>query len=145
MPSRNFPLDLSGATSLPRPFYDQSIPPHSLRPVRWRRCALRRLPPETTPDALQFCTLGLPARPWPDQSLRFHRRSEEHTSELQSQSNIVCRLLLEKKKIGVHAEAVSPPGTPVLSISSANCLARPSTRATCHIDTLTALVLHSAC
>src|SRR2546430_6058427 len=26
------------------------------------------------------------------------QRSEEHTSELQSQSNIVCRLLLEKKK-----------------------------------------------
>src|SRR5205085_8452550 len=31
------------------------------------------------------------------------RRSEEHTSELQSQSNIVCRLLLEKKK---HNDAV---------------------------------------
>src|SRR5688572_32709671 len=32
---------------------------------------------------------------------RFHAfdgRSEEHTSELQSQSNLVCRLLLEKKK-----------------------------------------------
>src|SRR2546430_6272429 len=29
------------------------------------------------------------------------RRSEEHTSELQSQSNLVCRLLLEKKK-GLH-------------------------------------------
>src|SRR5256886_5957291 len=29
-------------------------------------------------------------------------RSEEHTSELQSQSNLVCRLLLEKKK---HADA----------------------------------------
>src|SRR2546427_7723961 len=31
---------------------------------------------------------------------RSHRRdrSEEHTSELQSQSNLVCRLLLEKKK-----------------------------------------------
>src|SRR2546430_7732225 len=27
-----------------------------------------------------------------------HLRSEEHTSELQSQSNLVCRLLLEKKK-----------------------------------------------
>src|SRR5688572_31990227 len=27
-----------------------------------------------------------------------HARSEEHTSELQSQSNLVCRLLLEKKK-----------------------------------------------
>src|SRR5205085_9855452 len=29
---------------------------------------------------------------------RHSRRSEEHTSELQSQSNLVCRLLLEKKK-----------------------------------------------
>src|SRR2546430_8996968 len=29
---------------------------------------------------------------------RFQPRSEEHTSELQSQSNLVCRLLLEKKK-----------------------------------------------
>src|SRR2546430_8785439 len=28
-------------------------------------------------------------------------RSEEHTSELQSQSNLVCRLLLEKKKQGI--------------------------------------------
>src|SRR5438270_1604322 len=28
----------------------------------------------------------------------FAGRSEEHTSELQSQSNLVCRLLLEKKK-----------------------------------------------
>src|SRR5688572_31693341 len=27
------------------------------------------------------------------------QRSEEHTSELQSQSNLVCRLLLEKKKV----------------------------------------------
>src|SRR2546427_2568713 len=31
-------------------------------------------------------------------SSRGLRRSEEHTSELQSQSNLVCRLLLEKKK-----------------------------------------------
>src|SRR5437016_8807271 len=29
---------------------------------------------------------------------RRHRRSEEHTSELQSLTNLVCRLLLEKKK-----------------------------------------------
>src|SRR3989475_7668041 len=29
-------------------------------------------------------------------------RSEEHTSELQSQSNLVCRLLLEKKKNDEH-------------------------------------------
>src|SRR5688572_31696616 len=35
-------------------------------------------------------------------------RSEEHTSELQSQSNLVCRLLLEKKKINklLHNTAV---------------------------------------
>src|SRR2546430_5350583 len=31
-------------------------------------------------------------------ALRPEDRSEEHTSELQSQSNLVCRLLLEKKK-----------------------------------------------
>src|SRR2546430_7671776 len=29
-------------------------------------------------------------------------RSEEHTSELQSQSNLVCRLLLEKKNRHIH-------------------------------------------
>src|SRR2546430_9718178 len=29
---------------------------------------------------------------------QYDQRSEEHTSELQSQSNLVCRLLLEKKK-----------------------------------------------
>src|SRR5690606_40354247 len=33
-----------------------------------------------------------------DRSSRRHRRSEEHTSELQSRENLVCRLLLEKKK-----------------------------------------------
>src|SRR2546427_9407565 len=33
-----------------------------------------------------------------DSFCRAQERSEEHTSELQSQSNLVCRLLLEKKK-----------------------------------------------
>src|SRR2546430_10494323 len=36
-------------------------------------------------------------------------RSEEHTSELQSQSNLVCRLLLEKKK--KHHQSSSPSMT----------------------------------
>src|SRR2546430_9049895 len=36
------------------------------------------------------------AKSWSRRSPRW--RSEEHTSELQSQSNLVCRLLLEKKK-----------------------------------------------
>src|SRR2546430_6486602 len=36
------------------------------------------------------------------EGLTSNRRSEEHTSELQSQSNLVCRLLLEKKKKKQH-------------------------------------------
>src|SRR5256886_5916438 len=35
-------------------------------------------------------------------------RSEEHTSELQSQSNLVCRLLLEKKKKTHHLISTKP-------------------------------------
>src|SRR2546430_9828433 len=53
--------------------------------------------------------------PWSDESARPRRirhcrrwRSEEHTSELQSQSNIVCRLLLEKKKTVSLAERHGP-------------------------------------
>src|SRR2546427_6540778 len=34
------------------------------------------------------------------------KRSEEHTSELQSQSNLVCRLLLEKKKTKISLDAL---------------------------------------
>src|SRR2546430_10560817 len=37
--------------------------------------------------------------------LRQRLRSEEHTSELQSQSNLVCRLLLEKKKKSERVKA----------------------------------------
>src|SRR2546430_13341820 len=40
-----------------------------------------------------------------DANAHLDSRSEEHTSELQSQSNLVCRLLLEKKK------KTSPPIT----------------------------------
>src|SRR2546430_11995702 len=39
-----------------------------------------------------------PARGGTDRPVCALWRSEEHTSELQSQSNLVCRLLLEKKK-----------------------------------------------
>src|SRR2546430_13346795 len=35
-------------------------------------------------------------------------RSEEHTSELQSQSNLVCRLLLEKKKMAKTSNLSTP-------------------------------------
>src|SRR5256886_2705157 len=39
-------------------------------------------------------------------------RSEEHTSELQSQSNLVCRLLLEKKKTAISPCTPSNTSTP---------------------------------
>src|SRR5438874_9737795 len=49
--------------------------------------------------------------PWPPPAARFSwkcTRSEEHTSELQSRRDLVCRLLLEKKKprSGVPAAAL---------------------------------------
>src|SRR2546427_12621317 len=43
-------------------------------------------------------TVRSPARPPACPRAERAPRSEEHTSELQSQSNLVCRLLLEKKK-----------------------------------------------
>src|SRR6266511_6212759 len=49
-------------------------------------------------DALPiFSTRTSPSRPYVWTPLPFCR-SEEHTSELQSRENLVCRLLLEKKK-----------------------------------------------
>src|SRR5688572_31001666 len=53
-------------------------------------------PPAASHRLLRYYEpLGLPPR---SIRLRLAPRSEEHTSELQSQSNLVCRLLLEKKK-----------------------------------------------
>src|SRR5256885_11713625 len=46
------------------------------------------------------------ARPW-RRAAAEPARSEEHTSELQSPCNIVCRLLLVKKKNNVHAVYVT--------------------------------------
>src|SRR6478736_10484284 len=52
-------------------------------------------------DALPISsTLRSACTPWPSETRTpsVSMRSEEHTSELQSQSNLVCRLLLDKKK-----------------------------------------------
>src|SRR2546427_4364305 len=74
-------------------------------PSSGRRRAGRRFP-EWWPG-LEHGGCG-DATSWPSGDPHVHRRvpgiaavnvrSEEHTSELQSQSNLVCRLLLEKKK-----------------------------------------------
>src|SRR5688572_31368870 len=46
-------------------------------------------------------------------------RSEEHTSELQSQSNLVCRLLLEKKKmVAMRTRAEKRDDRYVLNVSN---------------------------
>src|SRR5260221_10924923 len=47
-------------------------------------------------------------RPPGDRDDARHRRSEEHTSELQSHSDLVCRLLLEKKKKKIITKSHSP-------------------------------------
>src|SRR2546427_338084 len=60
---------------------------HAARPARQRRRGGGRRRP---------AVLGRPTEP------AARHRSEEHTSELQSQSKLVCRLLLEKKKKNSH-------------------------------------------
>src|SRR5438034_6697408 len=60
-------------------------------PYRRRRVRLRARPRQDSPDS---------AGSW--RSCPAPRRSEEHTSELQSHSDLVCRLLLEKKKNKTH-------------------------------------------
>src|SRR2546427_4867527 len=61
-----------------------------------------RDPNASMPTIREFLCDGerrTPRRPLPSMNpLAGGLRSEEHTSELQSQSNLVCRLLLEKKK-----------------------------------------------
>src|SRR2546430_7417511 len=73
----------------------RSLAPGISRASLWRYLNRRRLPSKApvlhitvqsdNPEFLRVMTELL-------------ERSEEHTSELQSQSNLVCRLLLEKKK-----------------------------------------------
>src|SRR2546430_3311083 len=53
--------------------------------------------PNILPKAMAVVSPGKASVGWKQSDIR-HPRSEEHTSELQSQSNLVCRLLLEKKK-----------------------------------------------
>src|SRR2546426_7684535 len=69
---------------------------HDALPIsrrRWRMIAhtLRPYAAASVPYR-RYATLGSPT------PRRAARRSEEHTSELQSPCNLVCRLLLEKKK-----------------------------------------------
>src|SRR5260370_10126812 len=77
-----------------------------------------RRPPRST--LFPYTTLFRSLPRHPRRCLRRHRqrpphrhpgarsRSEEHTSELQSHLNLVCRLLLEKKKTNISSNAQRP-------------------------------------
>src|SRR5256885_8061724 len=58
-----------------------------------------------------------------DRSARVKNRSEEHTSELQSPCNLVCRLLLEKKKNNyiLHAKLFSTYSYSRIILSYLDC------------------------
>src|SRR2546430_7379251 len=80
--------------------------------LAWRKSfffLMIRRPPRSTLFPYTTLFRSRQDRPGPELHLRRYapvrqrrgavERSEEHTSELQSQSNLVCRLLLEKKKL----------------------------------------------
>src|SRR5256886_12960354 len=75
---------------------------HDALPISMRWIATARI--FFASRSAPFFACSVNSRPSAAASLRASssRRSEEHTSELQSQSNLVCRLLLEKKKIELN-------------------------------------------
>src|SRR5256885_12994609 len=68
---------------------------HDALPISSHVLAAMSMPPEIAGSTMRV-SLG-----W--------SRSEEHTSELQSPCNLVCRLLLEKKKSGCGSRGVTSP------------------------------------
>src|SRR2546428_6948239 len=83
-----------------KPLLDKAI---ELAEVKPRRCIILQRPQERAPlvagrdsDWAELMATARPAECVPVAAT--DPRSEEHTSELQSRSDLVCRLLLEKKK-----------------------------------------------
>src|SRR5262249_61342546 len=71
--------------------------------LKWTRAAYAQRAPECSCEVRMPCSSSnhastISARWSPKRGSRTSTRSEEHTSELQSLTNLVCRLLLEKKK-----------------------------------------------
>src|SRR5256886_13336148 len=116
------------------------------RPCSITKTAIRRYKPPTVGEIVAWegrASDDLTHR----RRLVSSNRSEEHTSELQSQSNLVCRLLLEKKKtahiclsssVGRHRPA------PAYGLPSLNCLstlASPSPGSTARAPTAGSMAL----
>src|SRR5256885_6818793 len=73
----------------------------------WARAEAAKAPPEWPPGTSRRGQprLGSPGATEPALPPETAHRSEEHTSELQSPCNLVCRLLLEKKKNAQRLES----------------------------------------
>src|SRR5699024_12693503 len=87
-------LSFSFTHPSPPPLYTLSL--HDALPISGRKIP----PPNTAPAPHSPRTAGFSARcrRCAAPAYRSRSRSEEHTSELQSRFDLVCRLLLEKKK-----------------------------------------------
>src|SRR6266700_957033 len=114
-PKRPF-IRIMGETGCRTPLIERQLPWVTSAKL-WRQLSLRspwpspaRRPPWRTMMAAsawspRTCTWGARTQRWPPRKRRSNclprsrrsTRSEEHTSELQSRENLVCRLLLEKK------------------------------------------------
>src|SRR5690606_41363647 len=87
-PTEIYTLSLHDALPIYRQYNDQTANPQERHPRHRRRPAQRRKGLHDLASGCARYRHRVPAR---------GLRSEEHTSELQSRENLVCRLLLEKK------------------------------------------------
>src|SRR5690242_21495092 len=85
----------------PTELYTLSL--HDALPISWACTSSRAKGRSSTARCARPRTLRSSACP----IRKAHCRSEEHTSELQSHVNLVCRLLLEKKKITIFTPYAS--------------------------------------
>src|SRR5262249_56939542 len=88
-----FPYTTLFRSAAPSPPTGLQSPPATSRPSPWTALA------QATTSTAMAARLLVPTPTPPGKS----SRSEEHTSELQSLTNLVCRLLLEKKNTRHHA------------------------------------------
>src|SRR5947209_14446182 len=90
-PKRTFTKSTSAPSKRAR--QSHGLPSRSMR-GREKKSRATKPPASTTSTSIWRCGIGGSS----NGSIRERRRSEEHTSELQSRQYLVCRLLLEKKK-----------------------------------------------
>src|SRR5256885_2860138 len=91
----------SAASSLARLGANPPSSPTAVERLRLANTFLREWNTSTPirrPSGKLSAPIGTIMYSWKSTVLDFQERSEEHTSELQSPCNLVCRLLLEKKK-----------------------------------------------